>query len=134
MKNKLKYRVEKLTVHKDERGWLVELFRTGKGVKPVKQIHVASIRPGYIRGEHYHSKRIERFFIVAGRAELILQDIKTKAKVAFRLSPKEPKVITIFPYVGHSVKNIGKEMVYLASAQNDIYDPKNQDKFPWRIY
>ena len=76
---------------------------------------------------------MEWFFVVAGRAELSLQDIKTKEKICFKLSPKKPKAITIFPYIAHVVRNTGKEMVYLVSAQSDIYNPKNPDTFRWEI-
>ena len=133
MKKKIKYKVNKLEVHVDQRGWLVELFKANQLEKPVKQLHIASIKPGHVRANHYHSKRIEWFFIVAGSAQLCLQDIKTKKKVCFKLSPKEPKVITIFPYVAHIVKNLGKETVYLVSAQSDLYNPKNPDTFRWEI-
>jgi len=136
MRGKIKYKIKELEVHSDERGWLVELLKANQLEKPVKQIHIASIKPGHIRGNHYHSKRIEWFFIVAGKAELFLQsikDIKSKDRICFKLSSKKPKVITIFPNIAHSVKNIGKEMVYLVSAQSDIYNPKNPDTFSWKI-
>lgn len=133
MKKKIKYKIKKLEVHSDKRGWLVELLKANELEKPVKQIHITSIKPGYIRGNHYHSKRMEWFFIVAGKAKLSLQDIKTKEKICFKLSSKEPKVITIFPNISHAVKNIGKEMAYLVSAQSDIYNPRNPDAFPWEI-
>jgi UDP-2-acetamido-2,6-beta-L-arabino-hexul-4-ose reductase len=133
MKGKIKYKIKELEVHSDERGWLVELLKANQLEKPVKQIHIASIKPGHIRGNHYHSKRIEWFFIVAGKAELFLQSIKSKDRISFKLSSKKLKVITIFPSIAHSVKNIGKEMVYLVSAQSDIYNSKNPDTFSWRI-
>ena len=133
MKEKIKYKVKKLEVHADQRGWLVELFKANQVEKPVKQLHITSIKPGQVRANHYHSKRIEWFFVVAGKAQLCLQDVKTKKKVCFKLSQKEPKVITIFPYVVHTVKNLGKEIVYLVSAQSDIYNPKKPDTFRLEI-
>ncbi len=133
MKKKLKYNIKELEVHSDNRGWLVELLKADQIEKPVKQLHITSIKPGQVRANHYHSKRIEWFFLVSGRAQLSLQDIKTKAKVSFKLSQKKPKVITIFPHISHAVKNIGKETVYLVSAQSDIYDRKNPDTFRWEI-
>ena len=133
MKKKIKYKIKELEIHSDNRGWLVELLKANQLEKPVKQIHVASIKPGCVRGNHYHSKRIEWFFIVAGKAKLSLQDIKNKEKISFKLSPKKPKVITIFPNISHAVKNIGKEVVYLLSAQSDIYNPKKPDAFRWEI-
>lgn len=133
MKKQLKYKIKKLETHKDERGWLVELFKATELEKPVKQLHIASIEPGYVRGNHYHSKRMEWFFIAAGEAKLTLQDIKTKAKISFKLSPKNPKVITIFPRIAHSVENIGEKTVCLVSAQSDIYNPQKPDNFLHKI-
>jgi len=40
---------------------------------------------------------------------------------------------TIFPKIAHAVKNVGKETVYLMSAQSDIYNPKKPDATPWEI-
>ncbi|MDO8743332.1 MAG: WxcM-like domain-containing protein [Candidatus Azambacteria bacterium] len=133
MPKKIKYKIKELEIHSDNRGWLVELLKANQIEKPVKQIHISSIKPGQARANHYHSKRIEWFFIVAGKAELFLQDIKTKEKISFKLSQKKPKVITIFPYVAHAVRNAGKETVYLVAAQSDIYNPKNPDAFYWDI-
>lgn len=133
MKNKLKYKVQQLESHKDERGWLVELFKATELEKPIKQIHIASIKPGHIRGNHYHVKTMEWFFIVAGKAQLCLQDIKTKQKVCFTLSSQSPRVITVFPNIAHTVKNVGKEEVYLVSAQSRLYNHKKPDSFRWEI-
>lgn len=133
MKNKIKYKVKKLEIHKDERGWLVELLKANELEKPVRQLHIASIKPGGIRGNHYHSKRIEWFFLVAGRARLVLEDIKTKKRASFLLSEEKPQVITIYPNISHAVKNIGRGLAYLVSAQDDIYNPKKSDRFPYEI-
>ena len=111
----------------------MNLLRANELEKPVKQIHVTSIKPGYIRGNHYHSKRMEWFFVIAGKAKLCLKDVKNKEKICLELSEKEPKVITIFPCIAHAVKNVGKEKVYLISAQSDIYNPKSPDAFRWEV-
>ena len=130
---KIKYKIKKPKVHADKRGWLVNLFRANELEKPVKQMHLASIKPGYVRGNHYHSKRMEWFFLITGKAKLCLEDIKNGKKICLKLSEKEPKVITIFPGVAHAVKNVGKETVYLVSAQSDIYNPKSPDAFPVKL-
>jgi len=130
MAKSIKYKIKALEIHSDKRGWLVELLKKNEIKEDIKQIYVVTIKSEKIRGNHYHSKRIEWFFIAAGKAKLYLEDIKTKEKICLKLSSKEPKVITIFPYIAHAVKNIGKEIVYLVSAQNDIYNSKNPDTFP----
>lgn len=130
---KTKFKVRELELRSDKRGWLVEMLKRNELKEEIKQIYVATIKPGGVRGNHYHLKRTEWFFVIAGKAKLILQDIKTKEKLCFKLLPKEPKVITIFPHIAHAVKNIGKEIVYLVSAQSDIYNPKKPDTFSYLI-
>ena len=136
VKNKegVKYQVRNLEIHSDDRGWLVEMLKRNQIKHDIKQIYVATIKPGYVRGNHYHLKRVEWFFIAAGEAEISLEDIKTKKKIHLKVSSKNPKVVTIFPKIAHAVKNIGKEKVYLVSAQNNIYDPQKSDTIPYLIY
>ena len=133
MEKKVKSEIKELEIHADNRGWLVELLKANEIKEPVLQLHVASIKPGQVRGNHYHKKRVEWLFIIAGKAELCLQDVNSRKKNCYKPSLKKPKLITVFPYVAHAIKNAGKGMVYLVSAQNDIYNPKNPDKFSWEV-
>ncbi len=130
----MRYKIKELKIHSDERGWLVEMLKRNEIKEDIKQIYVATIKPGYVRGNHYHLKRIEWFMIIKGKVEFCLEDIKTKERVCLKLSSKKPEVITVFPKIAHAVKNIGKETSYLVSAQNTIYNPQDPDTFPYLIY
>lgn len=127
--NKIKYEIKELEIHSDKRGWLVEMLKKNEIKNEIKQIYIATIKPGSVRGNHYHLKRTEWFFIATGKAELYLEDIKTKEKIRLKISSKRPKVVTIFPKVAHAVKNSSREIAYLVSAQNTIYNPKHPDTF-----
>lgn len=131
--NKIKYKVKELEVHSDKRGWLVEMLKRNELKEDIKQIYVVTIKPGCVRGNHYHLKRTEWFLIIGGRAEFYLEDLRTKEKICLKLSSKNPRVITIFPKIAHAVKNSGKKAVYLVSAQNTIYNPKNPDTFSYPL-
>jgi len=133
MVNSIKYKIKELKIHSDRRGWLVEMLKRNELKEEIKQIYVATINPGATRGNYYHLKRTEWFFIAAGKAELHLEDLKAKKKIRLRLSSKKPEVITIFPKIAHAVKNVGKETIYLVSAQNTIYNPKNPDIFSYQV-
>lgn len=133
MAKSIKYKVKELKIHSNGRGWLVEILKRNELKEDIKQIYVATIKPGCARGNHYHLKRTEWFFIIGGKAELYLEDLKTKEKIYLKLSSKKPKVITVFPKIAHAVKNSGKETVFLVSAQSDIYNPKKPDTLPWNF-
>ena len=128
--DKVKYKIKELEIHSDKRSWLVEMLKRNELREDIKQIYVATIKPRGVRGNHYHLKRTEWFFIATGETEIFLEDIKTKEKIRLTFSSKKPKVITIFPRIAHAVKNSSREIVYLVSAQNTIYNPKYPDTFP----
>lgn len=134
MAENIKYKIKNLKVHSDNRGWLVELLKSNELEKPIKQLHISSIKKGRIRGNHYHSKQTEWLFLVSGLARLVLEDIKTKKRLLINLSESNPQVITIFPNISHAIKNIGKRTAYLVSAQSEIYNRKKPDKNNYQVY
>jgi len=117
-----------LEIHEDERGWLLEVLKR----EGIKQVYVASIKPGFIRGNHYHLEKTEWFFVIGKTAEIVIEDIKTKQREV--INTKDMKVIAILPNKAHAVKNLGSEIIYLVSIVDHIYDPKNTDTFPYNIY
>ncbi len=124
--------IKKLKTHSNQRGWLVEILRQDQIKKSIKQIYVASIKPGYIRGNHYHQRRTEWFFIVKGEGKLYLKDLKGKKKV-LKISEKLKRMIEIPSNTAHAIKNTGKETLFLVSAQDDLYNPKNPDTYTFSI-
>lgn len=137
LKNKTKeainYQIKKLKPHTDRRGWFVEVLKRNQINEEVQQISVASLKPGAIRGNHYHLKRVEWFFVFGDKAQFYVENTKTHKKRSFKLSLKNPKVIVVFPNTAHAVKNLSKKTIYLLEAQNDIYNPKNPDKYSYIV-
>ncbi len=133
MAKSIKYKVKELEIHSDKRGWLVEMLKQNELKENINQVYVATIKPNFTRGNHYHLKRKEWFFIVNGKANVYLQDIETKEKICLKISSRKPRMITIFPKVAHAVKNTGKETIYLISAQNDIYNTKKPETFTHQL-
>lgn len=131
--NKIKYKVKELEIHSDKRGWLVEMLKQNEIKEEIKQVYVATIKPGCVRGNHYHKKRKEWSLILNGKVRVFLENISKRKKTSFIISSKSPKLLTIFPNVAHAIKNVGKEIVFLVSAQSDIYNPKKPDVFPWKF-
>jgi UDP-2-acetamido-2,6-beta-L-arabino-hexul-4-ose reductase len=125
----MKVKTKKLKIHSDERGWLAEILREDEIKEKIKQVYVATIEPGFVRGNHYHLKRKEWFFVLKGEGKLYLKDPKTRKKI-LKISEKTKRVVEISPKIIHAIKNTGKEPLYLISIQNDLYDPRNPDTFP----
>ena len=133
LKNKIKYKIQELKIHSDRRGWFVEMLKANKISREIKQISVASIKPGEIRGNHYHLNKTEWFLVIGGKAEFYLENSETKEKIRLKLNPIKPKVMTVFPKIAHAVKNIDNKIIYFIEADNEVYNHKRPDAIPYSI-
>lgn len=91
--------IKKLEVKRDERGWLVELLRT-EGLKRGNrfgQFFITTAYPGYIKGNHYHTRKFEWYCVVGGKGRLILQDNATGEREDVFLTDEELKLVMISP-------------------------------------
>ena len=133
LKNKIKYKIQELKIHSDRRGWFVEMLKANKISREIKQISVASIKPGEIRGNHYHLNKTEWFLVIGGKAEFYLENSETKEKIRLKLNPIKPKVMTVFPKIAHAVKNIDNKIIYFIEADSEIYNHKKPDANPYLV-
>ena len=133
LKNKIKYKIQELKIHSDRRGWFVEMLKANKISREIKQISVASIKPGEIRGNHYHLNKTEWFLVIGGKAEFYLENSETKEKIRLKLNPIKPKVMTVFPKIAHAVKNIDNKIIYFIEADSEIYNHKKPDASPYLV-
>ena len=63
----------KLVMNTDDRGTFVETIKTGLG----GQVSFSTTKPGITRGNHFHTRKIERFAVIKGKARIQLRRIGT---------------------------------------------------------
>lgn len=92
-------------VHADVRGNLIEIVKTfGKG-----KTFISTTKQGYIRGGHFHFRKIEKMFIIKGSAKVTLKKIFSEKIIVKNVKSTDNKII-IFPnFYEHSLENTGKE-------------------------
>lgn len=121
---------EKLEIKSDERGKLIEVFK----IPGAGQLFYATTRPGFIRGNHYHTRKIEKFCVIEGKAKIKLRNRETGEIKEFIVSGDEPQIIEMPINWTHSVENIGgdemksTEMKLLAWV-NEIFNSEDPDTF-----
>jgi UDP-2-acetamido-2,6-beta-L-arabino-hexul-4-ose reductase len=115
----------KVTQHTDPRGSFVEVIRLGVG----GQVSFSTTVPGITRGNHYHTRKIERFAVIKGKALIKLRRIGTKEVLDFYLDGNEPAYVDMPIWYTHSIKNIGDEVLYTNFWINEFYDPKDPDTY-----
>jgi len=119
--------IKKLNKKEDERGWLIE-FLKGNNIS-TGQFFITLAYPGKTKGNHYHKRKIEWFFVIKGEAILYLKDNKTKEIREIMLCETNPLAIKINPNITHKITNIGKDDMYLLVYSNEVFNKKNPDTF-----
>lgn len=115
----------RLVKHSDERGSFIETIRLGVG----GQVSFSTTVPGVTRGNHYHTRKIERFIVIKGRARIQLRKTGTAEILNFELDGDSPSYVDMPIWYTHNITNIGEEVLYTQFWINEWYDPKDGDTF-----
>jgi len=115
----------KYTQHTDPRGSFVEVIRLCVG----GQVSFSITVPGITRGNHYHTRKIERFAVIKGKALIQLRRIGTNEVFDFHLDGNEPAYVDMPIWYTHNIKNIGNEELYTIFWINEFYDANDPDTY-----
>jgi len=109
----------------DERGWLVETVKAGSG----GQCFVSTTKPGVTRGNHFHRRKVERFFVLQGKAEIKIRKLFTNDVVTFNLDGNNPSFVDIPTLCTHNITNIGDNELITLFWADEFFDPENPDTY-----
>lgn len=114
-----------LKKNSDPRGVFVETIKLGVG----GQISFSTTLPGITRGNHYHTRKIERFTVIKGKAKIQLRKIGSADALDFFLDGNEPSYVDMPVWYTHNITNIGDDELYTLFWINEWYDPQDADTF-----
>ncbi len=115
----------KYVQHCDDRGAFVELIRMEIG----GQCSFSTTKPGITRGNHYHTRKIERFSVIKGKALIQLRKINTDEVLEFTLDGVEPAYVDMPVWYTHNIKNIGTEELLTIFWINEPYNAEDADTY-----
>ena len=115
----------KFTQHTDPRGAFVEVIRLGIG----GQCSFSTTVPDITRGNHYHTRKIERFAVIKGKALIQLRKIDTDEVLDFYLDGTEPAYVDMPIWYTHNIKNIGAEDLYTIFWIDEPFNPEDADTY-----
>ena len=109
----------------DNRGCFVETVRTALG----GQFSFSTTHPGITRGEHFHTRKIERFAVISGKAVIELRRIGTDEILHFELDGDQPAFVDMPVWYTHNISNTGTVELLTLFWINEFFDPSDPDTF-----
>jgi UDP-2-acetamido-2,6-beta-L-arabino-hexul-4-ose reductase len=120
-----KYFPVKLKQSNDERGSFVETIKLVSG----GQVSFSSTKPGITRGNHFHTRKAERFAVIKGKALIQLRRIGTDKVINFMLDGNEPAYVDMPVWYTHNITNVGNDDMYTIFWINEFFDPADPDTY-----
>ena len=112
-------------LHSDERGFFSELSRSGsKG-----QSSFSTTKPQITRGNHFHTRKIERFSVIKGKARIQLRKYLTEEILSLELDGESPSFDDMPVWNTHNITNIGEEELLTFFWINEPYDKNDPDTY-----
>jgi len=114
-----------LKLNTDNRGSFVETVKLNSG----GQISFSTTVAGITRGNHFHTRKAERFAVIKGKARIELRRIGTDEILRFELDGKSPSFVDMPIWHTHNITNVGDEELYTIFWINEHFNPEDTDTY-----
>ncbi|NLK25218.1 MAG: dTDP-4-dehydrorhamnose 3,5-epimerase [Euryarchaeota archaeon] len=127
--------VKQLRAIPDERGWLMEMFRSDwPEFERFGQMYITSCYSGVIKAWHYHRKQADHFVCIRGMAKVVLYDNRpdspTKGLInEFFMGERNPLLLKIPPLVYHGFKGISDGESWIINVPTELYNYEEPDEY-----
>lgn len=109
----------------DERGNFVETLKLNSG----GQVSFSTTKPGVTRGNHFHTRKAERFAVIKGKATIELRKIGSSEVLTFELDGDKPSFVDMPIWHTHNITNIGDEELYTLFWINEHFNADDADTY-----
>jgi len=119
----------------DERGWLMEIFRSDwPEFQKFGQTYMTTCRPGVVKAWHYHKLQWDHFVPIRGNALIGLYDPRDGSPSKgilqeIEVREEEPKFIKIPPMVHHGFTPIDDKDIWVINTPTELYNYMQPDDY-----
>lgn len=96
-------------------------------LKSVYNLHIVSLKPGAVRGNHYHEHQTEWICVLGGPCKFVAVDRESGERMELVFDGESCPQIVVGPGVSHAAKNTGEEAIYLLCYADQPLDRENPD-------
>jgi len=114
-----------LKLNTDPRGSFVEIIKLSSG----GQVSFSTTVPGITRGNHFHTRKAERFAVIKGKARIGFRRIGTDKVFTFDLDGSQPSFVDMPVWHTHNITNIGTDELYTIFWINEHFDAGDTDTY-----
>ncbi|PKP45176.1 MAG: epimerase [Bacteroidetes bacterium HGW-Bacteroidetes-11] len=114
-----------LKLNTDNRGSFVETVKLNSG----GQVSFSTTVPGITRGNHFHTRKAERFAVIKGKARIELRRIGTQEVISFELDGSQPSFVDMPIWYTHNITNVGDEELYTIFWISEHFDSNDPDTY-----
>ncbi|MEA2476662.1 MAG: dTDP-4-dehydrorhamnose 3,5-epimerase [Actinomycetota bacterium] len=122
----------RIEVHADERGSFAEIMRATGFPEAFAQANHSVSKAGVLRGLHYHVRQADLWYVISGRAQVALADLRTSQERRVRtldLSCDSPQTLFIPKGVAHGFfARTDVDLIYWVTHE---YDPQDEHGIAW---
>jgi len=124
--------MKSVTVHEtklkeDNRGWVVWPFPDNILRGSVANVHIPLLKPGAIRGNHYHLHTREYAMVLAGPCRAVFTDTVTGEHEEMLFAGDRPVLLRIEPGTAHAFKNEAAHDILLLCFDEKTGDSQDPD-------
>ena len=119
----------------DERGWLMEMFRSDWGeYERFGQMYMTACYQGVVKAWHYHKKQSDHFVCIKGMSKVVLYDSREGSPTfgqvnEFFMGERNYILLKIPPLVYHGFKGIGEGESWIINVPTELYNYKDPDEY-----
>ncbi len=114
-----------LKMNVDNRGSFTELFRTENN----GQVSVNIIKPGVVKGNHWHNTKNEKFAIVKGKGTVRFRKIDESEVIEYCAGEEKIEIIDIPTGYTHNIENTGTEDMTVVMWASQLFNADDPDTY-----
>jgi UDP-2-acetamido-2,6-beta-L-arabino-hexul-4-ose reductase len=91
------------------------------------------IRPGIVKGNHWHHSKTEKYLVVSGKCTTRLRQVGSDKVTELVTSGEKLEVIDIPTGYTHNIENTGDTDAAVFMWVNEPFDPGHPDTIPLNV-